>query len=380
PVHAPLGRRQAVVPDATLHARPSPEELRRPVRARHSSRRELSRRVRVRPARQGFQPGASDDARRVDAGSRAVLRVGAREPGTRRDRGGGRLGHSVRRLLVAAARRARGHSGAAVQSRLPRRHHHALRAVGSPRLSQRGTAAGEPRRDGRRDRSHSRHGGAARARGAPRADPTRVPRCRPPPRALAVRGRHNRHRRLGRRDVRHQALTAHTDEHEENLERLARLAHAAGVDGVLLAAHHNIAWLTSGRHNRIDNSRETGSARLLVAADGRRFVLGNAIEMPRLLGEVLAGLAYEPIEYPWTDDPDPAYAVRVARGLLKAGAAIAADWPLPDTTPAEPRLMRARALLTGGEIARYRRLGRDAGLALEHVCQTLTPGDVELDI
>lgn len=175
-------------------------------------------------------------------------------------------------------------------------------------------------------------------------------------------------------------MTAHTDEHEEKLERLARLAHAAGVDGVLLAAHHNIAWLTSGRHNRIDNSRETGSARLLVAADGRRFVLGNAIEMPRLLGEVLAGLAYEPIEYPWTDDQDPAYAVRVARGLLKDGAAIAADWPLPDTTPAEPRLMRARALLTGGEIARYRRLGRDAGLALEHVCQTLTPGDVELDI
>ena len=171
-----------------------------------------------------------------------------------------------------------------------------------------------------------------------------------------------------------------TAEHEEKLERVARLAQAAGADGVLLAAHHNIAWLTSGRHNRVDNSREAGTSRLLIAADGRRFVLANAIEMPRMLGEVLAGLDYTPIEYAWVDDQDPAHAVRAARGVLKNGAAIAADWPLPETTSIEPRLMRARARLTDGEIARYRRLGRDIGLALGHVCRALTPGDVEIEI
>jgi len=95
-----------------------------------------------------------------------------------------------------------------------------------------------------------------------------------------------------------------TAEHEEKLERVARLAQAAGADGVLLAAHHNIAWLTSGRHNRVDNSREAGTSRLLIAADGRRFVLANAIEMPRMLGEVLAGLDYTPIEYAWVDDQE----------------------------------------------------------------------------
>jgi antitoxin VapB len=42
--------------------------------------------------------------------------------------------------------------------------------------------------------------------------------------------------------------------------------------------------------------------------------------------------------------------------------------------------MRARARLTDGEIARYRRLGHDAGLALGNVCRSLTPGDVESDI
>jgi antitoxin VapB len=102
--------------------------------------------------------------------------------------------------------------------------------------------------------------------------------------------------------------------------------------------------------------------------------------MPRMLGEVLAGLDYTPIVYPWVDDQDPAHAVRAARGVLKNGSALAADWPLPETSSIEPRLMRARARLTDGEVARYRRLGHDVGLALGHVCRALTPGDAEIDI
>jgi antitoxin VapB len=169
-------------------------------------------------------------------------------------------------------------------------------------------------------------------------------------------------------------------EHEEKLDRVRRVARATGLDGVLLAAHHNIAWLTSGRGNRIDASRETGTARLLVTTDGRRFVLANAIEMPRLLGETLAGLEYSAVEYPWTDDQDPSFAVAAARRLLNGGTRIGADWPLPDTIGVEPALMRARASLTDGEIERYRALGRDAGIALGALARALRPGDAEIDI
>ena len=169
-------------------------------------------------------------------------------------------------------------------------------------------------------------------------------------------------------------------EHNEKLDRVVRVAQAARAAGVLIAAHHNIAWLTSGRHNRIDASREIGPARLLVTAEGRRFVLGNAIEMPRLIDEMLAGLDYEPIEYPWTDDQNPGFAVSKARDVLGDTAVIAADWPLPDTMPIEGALSRARHLLTDGEVDRYRALGRDAGAAVGNLCLTLEPGDDERDI
>jgi Xaa-Pro dipeptidase len=169
-------------------------------------------------------------------------------------------------------------------------------------------------------------------------------------------------------------------EHEEKLARLVRLAAEAGVGGILLATHHNVAWLTGGAANRIDASREAGSARLLVTADGRRFVLANAIEMPRLLDEELDGLGYEPIEYPWTDDQDPAHAVHAARARLRPDARLGADWPLPDTTGLEPSLARARAPLTDAEIARYRTLGAEAGGVMARVCRELSPGDDERDI
>ena len=169
-------------------------------------------------------------------------------------------------------------------------------------------------------------------------------------------------------------------EHEDKLQRLARLAGDAGLGGVLLATHHNIAWLTSGRHNRVDASREIGTARLLVTADGRRFVLANAIEMPRLLDEVLAGLDYEPIEYPWADDQDPAHAVRVAKSAIGGDPRLGADWTLPDVVVVEGAIARVRAPLTDNEVARYRTLGAEAGRVMGDLCRALTPGDDERDI
>jgi Xaa-Pro aminopeptidase len=171
--------------------------------------------------------------------------------------------------------------------------------------------------------------------------------------------------------------SADVRELEDKLGRLARAAHGAALQAVLLATHHNIAWLTGGRSNRVDASREAGTSRLLVTSDGRRLVLANAIEMPRMLDEVLAGLDFEPVEYAWVDDQDPAYAVRTVRDLLGPGAVLGADWPLPDTVGFESVVAQTRALLTDAELDRYRALGKDVGRAVGAVCRELSPGDDE---
>ncbi len=170
------------------------------------------------------------------------------------------------------------------------------------------------------------------------------------------------------------------NEIDEKVERLVRVARQAKVGGVLIATQHNFAWLTGGRSNRVDASRETGAGLLAVAADGRRFVLANAIEMPRLLAEELEGQGYRPVEFPWTDErADPALAVTLARQLLGCSA-VAADWPLPETQVVEGAIARARALLTDAEVERYRTLGRAAGEVVGRVGRGLTPGLEEGEI
>ncbi len=171
-----------------------------------------------------------------------------------------------------------------------------------------------------------------------------------------------------------------TSDIDEKQARLVTALKDAGLGGVLLATHHNIAWLTGGRSNRVDASREAGTQRLLVTADGRRFVLANTIEMPRLRTEVLGGLDFEPVEYPWTDDQDASHAVAAARKIIGGTAPIGADWPLPETTPSEARMARVRALLTATEVDRYRALGNECGMVVGDVCRRLRPGEDEREI
>jgi Xaa-Pro aminopeptidase len=167
-------------------------------------------------------------------------------------------------------------------------------------------------------------------------------------------------------------------ETDEKVERLLRVAGENAAGGVLLTTQRNVAWLTGGRTNRIDGSRETGAGALLVTGDGRRYVLGNAIEMPRLMAEVVDGLSFEAVEYAWIQDQaNPAVAADLARSLLPNGSSLAADWPLPQTTLVEPSLMRARVPLVDEEITRYRSLGRDMGRVVGDVCRQVRPGTSE---
>jgi Xaa-Pro aminopeptidase len=170
---------------------------------------------------------------------------------------------------------------------------------------------------------------------------------------------------------------ASSRELDAKAERVVRLARESNLAGILIATQHNFAWLTGGRSNRVDGSRERGNGELLVAADGRRFVLANSIESGRVSGEALDGLDYQLIEYSWTDErADPSLSIRLAQQTL-GGGEIGADVVGSPAAFVESQIARLRVPLLAEEIERLRRLGRETGVVVGSAVRTLEPGMTE---
>jgi antitoxin VapB len=171
-----------------------------------------------------------------------------------------------------------------------------------------------------------------------------------------------------------------SSEVDRKVERVAALARDGGFSGIVLAAQHNFGWLTAGRTNRVDATRETGSGALLVTAEGRRFALTSAIETPRMRDEGVSGLGFDVVEYPWTDErADATLAFRVATRLA-GGGPLATDITTAAAQNVEGRISRIRSTLVHEEIPRYRALGEDVGATLGLLMRSLDPGSTELEV
>ena len=165
-------------------------------------------------------------------------------------------------------------------------------------------------------------------------------------------------------------------------ERITAMLGREGLDGVILNAQHNFAWLSGGGSNGIDLSRENGAASLIVAADGRRFVIANSIEMPRMLAEEVSADSFEAATFGWQDEKASAsLIIDTARSVLGANARIATDIPMGSATAAiENSIAKCRYQLTPDEIVRFRSLGADAGAAVRRVIERFNPGETEIEI
>jgi Xaa-Pro aminopeptidase len=172
------------------------------------------------------------------------------------------------------------------------------------------------------------------------------------------------------------------DEIAEKVRRVERALAAERLDGVLVGAQHNFAWLTAGGSNGIDLSRDPGAGALLVRNDGKRFVLANRIEMARLLEEELAGLEFEPVEFGWEEEKaSGTFVADRARSLLGGGSALGSDLPAgPGVAVVEGALAACRYELTPAELERLRELGRDAGEVVGDFVRRLAPGASEQEV
>ncbi len=173
-----------------------------------------------------------------------------------------------------------------------------------------------------------------------------------------------------------------TDEIEEKTERIVEMLAREKLGGVIINGQHNFAWLTGGGSNGVDLSRENGAASILVRGDGKRFVLANNIEMPRLLAEEISASEFDPIEIAWQDEKATSdNVIERARRLLPDNAVLVSDIPLHLGTRAiDGMIAQCRYSLTESEIERYRELGVDAGSAMRAVIDKLNTGDTELEV
>lgn len=157
---------------------------------------------------------------------------------------------------------------------------------------------------------------------------------------------------------------------------------ASSLDAVILNAQHNFAWLTGGGCNGVDLSRENGVASLMITRKGKRYLLANTIEINRMLTEQVSTGEFEPVEYSWQDEKaDSGCALGKVRQIAGANAEIVTDIPMFASVQAiEGKIAACRYRLTREEVARFRRLGEDAGLAMSRTVGVIEQGESEIEI
>ncbi len=172
------------------------------------------------------------------------------------------------------------------------------------------------------------------------------------------------------------------EELSEKTGRIVEMLERECLDAVLLNARHNFAWLTCGGTNGVDTSRENGVATLMVTREGRRFVIANNIETPRMLAEEVPNAHFEPLSFTWqAEKADGGTVSKTALSVLRPGAAIAADIDIGGGVPTiEGKVAACRHRLTADEAVRFRRLGSDAGAAMRQAINRFEPGDTEIAI
>ena len=163
-------------------------------------------------------------------------------------------------------------------------------------------------------------------------------------------------------------------EFTEKRGRISDFMATQGLGGLLLCRSSSWSWATCGREANVATNAETAFAALLFTPR-RSYLIADRIEMPRLLAEEVAGLPFEPREFPWY-----APARRAALITSLAEGPLAADVPVVGTRLLTDEVAALRYDLTLDEQARFRALGQDTGAALESAARAATPGQTEQEI
>ncbi len=165
------------------------------------------------------------------------------------------------------------------------------------------------------------------------------------------------------------------------VEKLQKWMKENNLGGMLFTQVRNVNWITAGRANtQIVLNKDVGAASLLIMEDGKKYLLANGSEAPRMMNESLKGLGYELKFYPWYE----ANPVKDVRGKLITEIAgnrrIGSDIPYPQTVLMDEQFQPLRYQLTSTEIKRYKWICEQTTDAVAEVCKRLMPGMNEFEI
>ncbi|MCY3800343.1 MAG: M24 family metallopeptidase [Chloroflexi bacterium] len=165
-------------------------------------------------------------------------------------------------------------------------------------------------------------------------------------------------------------------EFDEKIARVRRLMARKGWQWVALSGVDSLAWITGGARCFVDPGGPAGIATLLLGAD-TAILVTDTVEERRLRDEELGGLPLEYSVQDWTDW----YSRRaeVLKGLIGADHGVS-DIPLSGWESGESELQKLRFSLTGPEQSRFRKLAREAAVALEKVAREIRRGITESQI
>jgi len=144
-------------------------------------------------------------------------------------------------------------------------------------------------------------------------------------------------------------------------------------DGILLTRVDNFAMATGGKRNYVYVASDLGACSLFVTKEGAVYFVGNNIEETRVMAEELGGLGCEIRSFLWFEDSAAAVVQREFSGVL-----VSDDGSLGHNV--NEMLSYVRALLTEGEMEKYRRLGRLAAEAMVVTLDSIEAGVSEAEI
>lgn len=150
----------------------------------------------------------------------------------------------------------------------------------------------------------------------------------------------------------------------------------SGLEAIRLRGVDWFAWATGGGNSSVILTGDLGIAEVFVT-EKSAFVLTNHIEAQRLRDEEVSS-DFEVVDCPWKDGI-VAYDLFVREQVGETGV-VASDRPLPNERTLPSGVLKAKRTLLADEVARYREIGRDAGLAMKEALEEALPHWTEYDL